>query len=79
MVKKILWTNTAKLSLKIIFNYYKKKASINIAQKIRNKIIKAVKLLEIQPFIVAKEPLFYDFKIEYRYLISGNYKIIYFI
>ena len=37
MVKKILWTNTAKASLRIIYAYYKKNISINIAKKIQNR------------------------------------------
>jgi len=33
MVKKIFWTDTAKFSLKIIFDYYKKNVSSLIALK----------------------------------------------
>ncbi len=79
MVNKIFWTDTARASLKIIFNYYKEHVSISLAQKIRNTIFEDIKILKTHKLVGVKEPLLEKFEIEYRYLISGNYKLIYFI
>jgi len=79
MVSEIFWTDTAKLSVKIIFNYYRKNVNILFAEKIKIKIFEKLKILISHPQIGAKEDLLSDFKNQYRYLVSGNYKIVYFI
>jgi len=79
MVKQIFWTETAKMSLKIIFDYYKTNVNILIANKIKNKILDDIKLLESGFFVTAKEPLLSNFEKEYRYFVSDSYKIIYFV
>ena len=79
MVRKILWTDTAKMSLKLIFNYHKKNTNSSVAHKIRRQIFNDVKLIATGLFLCTKEPLLSDFETEYRFLIFKNYKIIYFI
>ncbi len=79
MVRKILWTDTAKMSLKLIFDYHKKNTNSSVANKIRRQIFNDVKLLRTGLFLSTKEPLLLDFEKEYRYLVSRNYKIIYFV
>ena len=79
MVIKIIWTETAKSSLKIIFDYYKENASVFVARKIKNKILEELNILKTGVFSGAKEPLLYGFENNYKYLVVGNYKIIYFI
>ena len=75
---KILWTETAKKSLKQIFDYYKIN-SLQSAQKIRNQIIDDITLLKNQYLLGKRVELVTSLKKEYRFLISGNYKIFYFI
>jgi plasmid stabilization system protein ParE len=78
-VKKIFWTEFAINQLEQIFDYYKYKASIKVAKKITQQIVDATIHLETNPLIGPKEPLLESRKNEYRYLVEGNYKIIYFI
>ncbi|OFY94301.1 MAG: hypothetical protein A3K10_05165 [Bacteroidetes bacterium RIFCSPLOWO2_12_FULL_31_6] len=75
----VIWTESAKLALKEIYNYYKRKASVKVAQKIRLNIFSSTKHLDKQPKMGHVEELLEDKEFEYRYLVEGNYKIIYFI
>ena len=79
MVKKIYWTDTAKASIEIIFNYYKENVSLSIARKIKDAIFEDVKIRKTHEFVGVKEPSLANFEIEYRYFVSGNYKLIYFV
>jgi len=65
--------------LEDIFNYYKNKASKRVARKLVKQIIDRTIQLEQNPKSGPKEPLLSDRKFEYRYLVEGNYKIIYWI
>lgn len=78
-VKKVLWTNIATNQLEQIFDYYKYKASLKVAKKITQQIVNRTIHLETNSLIGPKEPLLENRKREYRYLVEGNYKIIYFI
>ena len=78
-VKKIFWTEFAINQLEQIFDYYKYKASIKVAKKIAQQIVDRTIHLETNPYIGPKEPLLENRKKEYRYLVEGNYKIMYFI
>ena len=60
-----------------IFNFYNEKASYHVAQNIINKIVDKTILLIEQPYIGQIEESLEDMDFEYRYLIEGNYKIIY--
>ena len=74
----IIWTKPAKKDLKIIFNYFKQKVSINLALKIVNSILTKTSILETNN-IGAIEQLLTPLNQEHRYIIEGNYKIIYII
>lgn len=74
---KIVWTDFAKNTLKDIYVYHKKEASVRIAQKIREKIFKSVKQLMKHPFSGQIEESLTSLNEQHRYLVSGNYKIIY--
>ena len=76
---KILWTENAINQLEQIFDYYKYRASVEVARKIILQILDRTILLEKNPLIGVKEPLLLNRKNEYRYLVEGNYKIIYWI
>jgi plasmid stabilization system protein ParE len=75
----VFWTNTAIESLEKIFDFYKTKASLEIAQNIIRSIVDRTILLEDNPEIGPIEELLKGRKNEYRYLVISNYKIIYWI
>ena len=74
----VIWTNPAKKDLRKIFEYYKNKASKNVADKIINSVFKTTAVLSTQN-IGTKEELLEHLHQNHRYLVNGNYKIIYFI
>ena len=74
----VIWTNPAKKDLRKIFNYFKKKVSLNLAQKIVNSILANTSILKSQN-IGIKEQLLTQLEQEDRFIIDGNYKIIYII
>ena len=74
---KIFWTKFAKRELRNIFDYYKIKASSKIAQKLVTEIVEKTNALDFQIKIGQKEDLLSDRKENFRYLVSKNYKIIY--
>ena len=76
---KIVWLERAVLDLREIFDYYKIKASANISRKIVNSIRESVSILKIQTNVGSKEMLLEARALDYRSLVYGNYKIIYFI
>ena len=76
---KVIWSEFAVAELKGIFDYYKINAGLFVAQQIRNDVFKSVKLLIKQPQMGQIESYLVDLNHEYRYLLAGNYKIIYYI
>lgn len=76
---KILWSNLAELKLKTIFDYYKYKAGEKTAIKISLQIVNSVTHLTSQPESGAIEELLNNREHNFRYIISGNYKTIYYI
>lgn len=75
----IFWSQFAEDKLMDIFQYYKFKAGIKIAKKIVNEIVDKTLILDQNPKIGQIEDLLLERKQEFRYLISSNYKIIYYI
>lgn len=73
----VIWTNLAISELKSIFIYYRMIANETVADKIRKSIFNATKPLIKQPLIGQIEENLIDLKQEHRYLVEGNYKIIY--
>ncbi len=59
------------------FEYYFNNISRRTAKKIAQNILIETEKLQSSPFIGQLEELLKDRKIEYRYLIFTNYKIIY--
>lgn len=74
---KVFWTNFARKELQRIFNYYKKKASLDIARNIIEGIFERGNSLGYQTKIGQKEELLLDREEEFRYLVYKSYKIIY--
>mgnify|MGYP000843956238 FL=1 len=79
MELEIYWTDFSKKELKNIFNYYKEKASLNVAKTIVNGITTEAKKLIKQPTIGQEEELLENDSRNFRYLVSTNYKIVYWI
>lgn len=71
------WSEIAENQLKDIFDYYAIEAGSRTAKRLINKIIKRVDILLSYPQSGQKEELLLNRVLEYRYLIEGNYKIIY--
>lgn len=79
MELEIFWTQLAENKLQDIFHYYKHKVSLKTAHKIVSEIInktidldKNTEIGQIEEFLIERPQKF-------RYLISSNYKIIYYI
>jgi len=74
---RIKWSEHSEIQLKNIFDYYSFEVSSRIARKIVDQIIDRVSILERNPFAGQKEELLSDYPEDFRYLVEGNYKIIY--
>ncbi len=60
-----------------IYKYYKVKAGIKVARKIRTEIFSTAKQLKIHPLSGQIELNLQSLREEHRYLVKGNYKIVY--
>lgn len=79
MELEVIWTQFAEDKLSDIFDYYKVKAGVKTAKNIVTKIVDKTINLEKQPKIGAIEESLENRPQEFRYLVSTNYKIIYYI
>jgi len=70
-------TEPAKLRAKDIYDYYLENASKSIAQKIIKSLKDAPKALLKNPYIGQIEETLEPLNKGHRYLVEGNYKIIY--
>ncbi len=76
-MRQIIWTNFAITELKNIFLYYRMVAGSKIADKILKSIFSATKPLIKHPLVGVLEENLTDLKQGHRYIVEGNYKIIY--
>ena len=74
---KIIWSDFAARALKDIFDYHKDIAGRNIAQKLKTKIFDSTKQLQTHPNSGQIENSLEQLGEGHRYLVRGNYKIIY--
>lgn len=74
---KIIWTDFAIENLKDIFDYYAENASKKIAHKVRKQILDTSLLLLNNSESGQIEFHLQNLNQNHRYLLSGNYKIIY--
>lgn len=77
MTLKIIWSDFAESQLDEIFRYYEKRASSRFAKDLINGIITAPDKLIKSACIGQLEDSLKNRKIEYRYLVYKNYKMIY--
>ena len=74
---KISWSNLASNTLKDIFKYHKEIAGEIIAHKIKTKIFNSTKHLLKHTDSGPIEESLKQLEQDHRYLVSGNYKIVY--
>jgi toxin ParE1/3/4 len=74
---KVIWTDFASDSLFEIFKYYKEAAGENVAQRIKSNIFTALRQLKKHPLSGQIETNLQKLGEDHRYIIKGNYKIIY--
>ncbi|MFY1045593.1 type II toxin-antitoxin system RelE/ParE family toxin [Chryseobacterium sp. GP-SGM7] len=74
---KIIWTEFAIQNLKAIFEYYAVKAGRKVAHKLRKQIFESTKHLIQNPESGQLEFYLEHLNKHYRYILSGNFKIIY--
>ncbi len=73
----IIWTDFAIKNLKDIFDFYSITANKKVANKIKREIFTSVKLLVRYPELGQFELSLETLNEGYRYILSGNYKVIY--
>jgi len=74
---KVIWSDFASKMLKDVYTYYKKGANIRIAKRIKKEIFSSTKRLEKNPKLGQIELYLEQLNEGHRYIIEGNYKIIY--
>jgi len=74
---RVIWSNFAIERLKEIYIYYRQVAGRKIALKINNQIFKSSKQLINHPKSGQLEESLKKLNEGYRYLVVGNYKLIY--
>ncbi len=74
---KIIWSGFASDSLYEIYKYYKVAAGKNVAQRIKSRIFAATAQLLKHPLSGQIETNLQKLGEDHRYLVEGNYKIIY--
>jgi toxin ParE1/3/4 len=75
----VVWSDSAIEELRSIYDYLYFQASKRVADKISNAIVDKTILLEQTPHAGQKEDLLMHLNKEMRYLVEGNYKIVYWI
>jgi toxin ParE1/3/4 len=73
----VIWSESAINDLRDIYDYFYFKAEQKTADNLVNKIVDKTIFLEQSPWIGQQEELLIHLQKEIRYLIQGNYKIVY--
>lgn len=75
----VIWSDSAIEELRSVYDYLYYHAGKRVADKISNAIVDRTLLLEQTPRVGQKEEMLAHLNKEIRYLIEGNYKIVYWI
>jgi len=75
----VLWSDAAISDLQAIHDFYLTTAGYSVANKIADLLVDKSLLLSDNPRIGQIEELFKHKKLEIRYLVEKNYKIVYLI
>lgn len=79
MTYTVVWSHLAEIKLQAIVDYYTENASLSVAKKLAKTILNTSLILEKKPQIGPIEELLSERIRGYRFIISGNYKLIYYI
>jgi plasmid stabilization system protein ParE len=74
---RVIWSDFASTSLYDIYKYYKEAAGKNVARRIKSRIFYAARHLNRHPESGQIEPNLNQLGENHRYIVEGNYKIIY--
>ena len=74
---KIYWSDFASEMLASIYKYYKINVSERVAKKIKNEILTSTNHFKRNPYSGSLETNLEELNEGHRYLVEGNYKIIY--
>lgn len=74
----LLWSAKSKHQLKAIHDYYSDRVDKEFASQLVVDLIEKAEQLKNNPFLGQLEPLLISYKEKFRYLVFGNYKLIYF-
>jgi plasmid stabilization system protein ParE len=74
---KIIWSDFASQMIENIYKYYKKRVNVTLAKRIKSDIFFATKQLIKHPESGQAEETLKQLNQGHRYLVEGNYKIIY--
>lgn len=78
MKYEVVWSDFAEKQIDDIHKFYHSKTkSLNIANRIISRILIAPDSLKHSPEIGQREPALSNRKLEYRYIVVSNYKLIY--
>jgi len=77
MVMKVVLSQFAREQLREIFNYYLSIAGETVAKRMIGNILSRLETLGKNPLMGQVEELLKEYAEDYRYLVEGNYKIIY--
>ncbi len=75
----IYWTDFAKRELNKIFDYYHQKVNLKLARKLTVQIVSDTDILKTFPEIGAREENLKLRPQKFCYIVSTNYKVIYWI
>jgi len=76
VIYQVVWSSFASSQLEDVFDYYSQ-ISQNVAKQIILQILSDTEKLKLNANLGQMEELLANRKTAYRYLISGNYRIIY--
>lgn len=76
---KVEWTNRAKKDLRRLFDYYKDGEENVVAKSITSHLVRRSLILESFPLLGFVEPRLKGKEVEYRSLVMGNQKVVYWI
>jgi len=76
---KLLWTVEARNDLKNIYDYHLEVAGARVATKLTASIVLSTVVLKTSPNVGQHEEALSSRPQEFRYLVVGNYKVLYWV
>ncbi|TRX39745.1 type II toxin-antitoxin system RelE/ParE family toxin [Flavobacterium restrictum] len=79
MVKEVVWSEIAELQIKLISELYELQSSKLKAKNLIKEIVTSSMVLKKFPELGTKQEVYPARNYYYRYILTGHYKLIYFI